>query len=76
MVDQQQFENEEMRTQLEQVGNDKITFAREKIDELVHKEVQLKLNLIAQNSNSQDKGNIINLLNLCRGRSNLIEKLN
>ena len=32
---------------MEQVENDKISFVREKIDELVHKEVQLKLNNIA-----------------------------
>ena len=32
---------------MEQVGNDKITFVREKIDDLVNKEVQLKLNNIA-----------------------------
>ena len=32
------------------MGQDKITFVREKIDDLVHKEVQLKLNNIAASS--------------------------
>jgi hypothetical protein len=36
-----------LKLQLEQVGGDKIAFVREKIDDLVHKEVQLKLNNIA-----------------------------
>ena len=42
----QQAENDNIRTQLEQLSNDKVTFVREKIDDLVHKEVQLKLNNI------------------------------
>ncbi len=47
VVDQYSQENEQLRMQLEQLGNDKISFVREKIDELVHKEVQLKLNNMA-----------------------------
>jgi hypothetical protein len=39
VVDQYSQENEQLRMQLEQLGNDKISFVREKIDELVHKEV-------------------------------------
>ena len=54
VVEQQQMENEQIRQQMEQLGNDKITFVREKIDDLVHKEVQLKLNNIAANQ-SQDQ---------------------
>lgn len=38
-VEMQQQENEQLRHQLDQLGNDKISFVREKIDDLVHKEV-------------------------------------
>lgn len=47
IIEQQNQENEQLRMQLEQLNQDKITFVREKIDELVNKEVQLKLNNIA-----------------------------
>ena len=46
LLEKQQQEQEQMYAQLQQVENDKVTFVREKIDELVHKEVQLKLNTI------------------------------
>jgi len=55
IVEQSLQANEDLRLHLEQVGNDKVTFVREKIDELVHKEVQLKLNNIAANEGT--KGN-------------------
>lgn len=52
------MENMQVKQQMEQLGNDKITFVREKIDDLVHKEVQLKLNNIAANSSQdQSRGN-------------------
>lgn len=41
--------------QLEQVGSDKITFVREKIDSLVNKEVQLKLNNLAAQDSQKSK---------------------
>ena len=52
-----------LQQQLEQVGNDKITFVREKIDELVHKEVQLKLNNIAANEKDFQKSNLTSFSN-------------
>ncbi len=41
-----QAENNNLRVSLEQIGNDKMIFAREKIDELVNKEVQMKMQSI------------------------------
>lgn len=41
-----------MKLQLDSVGSDKIQFVRERIDDLVGKEVQLKLNNIAAASNN------------------------
>lgn len=70
MMDDQRRENEHLRLQLEQVGSDKITFVREKIDSLVNKEVQLKLNNIAaseQQTNSQKSKKINNALKYCIG---------
>ena len=40
---------------MEQLGSDKLTFVREKIDDLVQKEVQLKLNNIAAATGGQIK---------------------
>jgi len=57
VVEQCHQENEELRQQLEQIKNDKIAFVRDKINDLVHKEVQLKLNNMALNE-SQFKGKI------------------
>lgn len=55
LYEQQRYENEVLKMQLQQVGSDKITFAREKIDELVHKEVQLKLNNMGQNQDQEQQ---------------------
>lgn len=46
-------ESEVLRHMLEQVDSDKVQFAREKIDQLVHKEVQLKLNAMAQSEEAE-----------------------
>lgn len=47
MLDYVQMENGNLKVQIESAGGDKVAFVREKIDDLVHKEVQLKLNNIA-----------------------------
>lgn len=44
ILEHQGIENQKMRMQIEQVGGDKITFVREKIDELVNREVKIRLN--------------------------------
>ena len=55
VMEEQRRENELLRMQLEQVGSDKITFVREKIDSLVNKEVQLKLNNLAAQDQQKSK---------------------
>jgi hypothetical protein len=48
LLDYIQMENSNLKVQVESsAGGDKVAFVREKIDDLVHKEVQLKLNNIA-----------------------------
>lgn len=50
MLDYVQMENSNLKVQVESMAAgsaDKVSFVRDKIDDLVHKEVQLKLNNIA-----------------------------
>ena len=54
IVEHYGYENEQLKSGIERMGNDKIIIQREKLDELVQKEVQNKMGMMGrQNDNSQ-----------------------